>query len=303
MSNILDSGKKEEYVSDDLISFKDCPNKCIDGRIFDPYTHKKTICKYCADKRLKFAKGDLTDSTSGKTISELLNLPTSYTGNEYNEELVIPNFARKELKSETVDLVLAKMRELMTNMSIGKLPDYSIMFNLGKKANEANFVYPYLIKGYISGRSLVPLVSLPDLCQLRLQYEGSPFCIEFKKDYTYNDLIERDVCVIVIDAGATITSLLAVKGLMQLRSQKLKSTILFTNSWNRYVRDLCSEDNYKCYNLATLYSVDYGKTQEDGVSSDETYSTGSQMSPTAQNNGYGMTSDAFRNLMTPKNTL
>ena len=303
MNNILDSGTREENVSEDLISFKDCPNKCIDGKIFDPYTHKKTLCPYCADKRMRFARGDLKDSGTGKTISEMLNLPTSYTGNEYEEDLVIPQFARKELKDDSVSLVLTKMRELMTGMSIGKLPECSIMFNLGKKANEANFVYPYLIKGYVAGRTLVPLVSLPDLCQLRLQYEGSPFSVGIHKGYNYNDLIERDVCVIVIDAGATNVSLLAVKGLMQLRSQKLKPTILFTNSWNKYVRDLCSEDNYKCFNLATLYSVEYGKTMQDNAEAVLDEKVSSNTVGTDLNSSHEMSSVDFNKLMTPKNSL
>lgn len=303
MDNILDSGKREENVSEDLISFKDCPNKCIDGKIFDPYTHKKTICSFCEDKRMRFARGDLKDSGTGKTISEMLNLPTSYIGNEYDEDLVIPQFARKELKEDSVSLVLEKMKELMTDMSIGKLPECSIMFNLGKKANEANFVYPYLIKGYVAGRTLVPLVSLPDLCQLRLRYEGSPFSIGTYKDYTYNDLIERDVCVIVIDAGATNVSLLAVKGLVQLRSQKLKPTIIFTNSWNKYVRDLCSEDNYKCFNLATLYSVEYGKTTQDTAEAILDEKVSSNTVGTGLNSGHEMSSADFNKLMTPKNSL
>lgn len=303
MVDLLDSNNKVENLGDNLVSFKDCPNHCVDGKIVDPYKHKKIPCPYCAEKRLQFAKGDLTDKSSGKTISELLDLPTSFMGNEFNEETVIPDFARKSIKQETLDNVLRKMRELITDISIGNIPSCSIMFNLGKKSNEANFIYPYLIKGYVSGRTLVPLVNLIDLCQLRLQYEGSSYSLNIGKNYNYNDLVTRDICVVVIDAGATYTSLQAVKGLMQLRAQKLKPTVIFTNSWNNYVRDMCSENGFECYNLATLYSVEYefdGKSDEP-KSLDEKIE--SQISPTVQSKGYGMSSDSLRSLMTAKNTL
>ena len=285
------------------MSFKDCPNHCVDGKLFDPYTHKKIVCPYCADKRLNFAKGDLTDKKTGKTISELLDLPVSYTGNEFSEELVIPEFTRKLMIKESVDNVLCKLRELITDISIGNLPSCSLMFNLGKKANEVNFIYPYLIKGYISGRSLVPLVNLTDLCQLRLAFEGSTYSVNLEKSYNYNDLIKRDICVVVIDAGATYTSLLAVKGLLQLRAQQLRPTVIFTNQWNNYVRDMCSEDNYECYNLATLYSIEYVNTSRDGSSKDVSLQVENQMSPTVQSRGFGMTSDALRSMMTAKNSL
>ena len=72
----------------------------------------------------------------------------------------------------------------------------------------------------------------------------------------------------VIDAGATYTSLLAVKGLVQLRAQKLKPTIIFTNQWNNYVRDICSEDDYECYNLATLYSIEYKNSSKENRKSE-----------------------------------
>lgn len=301
--NLLDSNGKVENISDNLMSFKDCPNHCVDGKIIDPYKHKRIPCPYCTEKRQKFAKGDLTDKKTGKTISELLDLPVSYTGNEFNEELVIPEFARKIMTKESVNDVLGKLRELITDISIGKLPSCSLMFNLGKKANEVNFIYPYLIKGYVSGRSLVPLVTLTDLCQLRLAFEGSTYSANLEKSYNYNDLIKRDICVIVIDAGATYTSLLAVKGLLQLRAQQLKPTIIFTNQWNNYVRDMCSEDNYECYNLATLYSIEYTNTPKDNVPEDASLQVGNQMSPTIQSKGFGMTSDALRSMMTAKNSL
>ena len=207
------------------------------------------------------------------------------------------------MTESSVDNVLSKLRELITDISIGKLPSCSLMFNLGKKSNEINFIYPYLIKGYVSGRSLVPLVTLTDLCQLRLEFEGSTYSVHLDKSYNYNDLINRDICIVVIDAGATYTSLLAVKGLLQLRAQKLKPTIVFTNQWNGYVRDICSEDDYECYNLATLYSIEYVARDKDR---DESYTvppSQNQISPTIQSRGFGVSSEDLRNMMTAKNSL
>lgn len=303
MSNILDSNTRVENLNSNLISFKDCPNKCVDGKIVDPYQHKKIPCPYCAEKREKFAKCDVTDRLSGKTLSEILDLPVSYTGSEFNEDLVIPEFARKNMIPESVDCVLKKLRELITDITIGTIPDHSVMFNLGKKSNEVNFIYPYLIKGYIAGKTLVPLVNAIDICRLRMIYEGSLSSADSDKTYTYKDLLTKDLCVIVIDAGATLTSINAVKGVLQLRAQKNKPTLIFTNSWIKGVKDICCDFDYKSYNLATLFSIEYknnGKELDEIVSNETVIN---QTQPTTQSRGFGMSSDSLRSLMTAKNSL
>lgn len=303
MNNILDSNTRVENVNSNLISFKDCPNNCVDGKIVDPYKHKRVPCLYCSSKREKFAKGDITDKSSGKTLSELLNLPVSYTGNEFNEDIVIPEFARKNMIPESVTLVLSKLRELITDITIGNIPEYSLLFNLGKKSNEINFIYPYLIRGYIAGKTLVPLVNCIDICQLRLKHEGVLGDYGNNLSYTYNDLLIKDLCVISIDAGATPTSIGAVKGLIQLRAQRCKPTIIFTNTWVRGIRDICGDESYKGYNLATLYSVEYKNDYKDDNENTSVEEPKSQMQPTIQSRGFGMSSTDLRSLMTAKNSL
>lgn len=293
--NILTSNSNTLDLNKNLITFKDCPNNCVDGYIFDPYNHKRSICPYCAEKRESFAKNGLKDKDSGKSLSEILDLPESLTGYEYNEDIVIPMFVRKHLEDDSVTEVLSELNTLMTNMAIGLLPKYSIMFNLGSKANEINFIYPYLIKGYMAGRTLLPLVNAIDICQLRLAYEGSSNSIDIEKSYNYKDLLERDLCLVVIDAGATRTSISAVKGLMQLRAQRLRPTIIFTNYWGWDLAVICSEDDSYSYNFAKLISVKYKDKQKTA--------TDTGVSPTIQSRGLGMSSDALRNLMTPKNSL
>lgn len=292
MSSILSSNDMVESISSDFISFKDCPNHCIDGKIFDPFTHKKVICEYCANKRKEFVKNSLVDKDTNKSLYELLDLPASYTGTEFSTDLVIPKFARKDIEQDSLDVVFNKLEELMTNISIGILSDYSILFNLGKKANEINFIYPYLMKGYIAGRSLVPLINASDLYLLRLNYEGYNSDIKLGKNYKYNDILTRDLCVIVIDAGATYISLNSVKGVMQLRAYNQKSTIIFTNAWGTQVKDLCADNDYNCLNLATLYSVKYKNDDSNTVLDNYSTSINSNMS-----------SQDLKNLMLAKNSL
>lgn len=287
----------KDVVEMDGLSFKDCPNRCRNGYYIDPYKHKKILCSYCSDKRKKTIQYGLQDKKTNKSIEEILNLPNSFSGINFSVDTVIPNFMLKNLEEDSVNEVKEKMRELMNDIAIGVVPDYSIMFNLGSKATENNFICPYLLRAYNAGKTVTPMINLLDLCRLRNDME-----IGVKHsdgELSYNDLLTKEVCIIVIDTGATRNSINAVKGLMQLRANKDLSTIIITNAWGYYILELCSEDDYKAKNLATLYSVKYNEKYKE-TEKERTEQLGSTKS---NNTMIGMDSESFRNLMSPKKSF
>lgn len=289
--------QEDKFVEMDGLSFKDCPNHCKDGYYVDPYKHKKILCPYCSDKRKEAIQYGLQDKKTNKSIEEILNLPSSFSGINFSVDTVIPNFMLKNLEEDSVVQVKEKLRSLMNDISVGVVPDYSIMFNLGDKAVENNFVCPYLLRAYNSGKSVVPMINLIELCSLRNDMENGIKPIN--GELSYMDLLNREVCVIVIDTGATRYSINAVKGLMQLRANRDLSTIIFTNAWGYYIFELCSEDDYKSKNLATLYSVKYNEKYKDTQNERQ-----KQLGTSKTNNTMiGMDSESFKNLMSPKKSF
>jgi hypothetical protein len=104
---------------------------------------------------------------------------------------------------------------------------------------------------------------------------------------TYSDLLTKDLVVIVISAGATNTSLLAVKGLMQMRAYKELSTIIFTNYWGIVMQSFC--DDIPTYSLAKLCSIEYVKKEsEEQVEQPK--------NKPIINNTSSMTAEQFKNL-------
>lgn len=269
-------------------SFTDCPNKCIDGYYIDPYQHKRIKCMHCAEQRELLVRKSITDK-SGKTIEEMLNIPPAFSGINFESSSVLPKYALKNLEEDSVADVRTKLTELVNKISIGDLPNESILFNLGKKAFENNFICPFLLRAYNAGLSVVPMLSISELARLRVDYErGNDI-----EDISYKDVITRDVCVIVIDAGVTFNNIGTVKGLMQQRANKGLCTIIFTNYWGSYISDLCTEDEEHVLNLATLYSVKYinkDKEVEEKVKE--------QPKPISNSKSMvGISSEEFRNLM------
>lgn len=284
---------KVEAVGAMVMSFKDCPNGCRDGYYFDPYRQgsKRVLCPYCAEKRKMLAKQDLELKGDKSTIVQALNLPESYTGyGEFNIDSVLPDFAKTWLKPESVTAVTEKLNELVEQISVGVLPDYSILINLGGKAFSSNLVYTLLIRAYLSGLTVSPLLTSYDVCMARVQdYRGT------ENKLAYAELFKYDVCVVVLDAGSTAADIGAVKGLMQNRAHKDKITIIVAHCWYSAVYDLIGDENYPSKALATLISVEYVEkakpAQPVRTGNADTINRGS------------MSANQLKDLMSPRNNL
>lgn len=227
-----------------------CPNHCNNGWIIDPYRKKREPCPYCKGKRQE-------EVSSGDVLSKL-NLPKNFTNSKFEPRAVFPDYMFKQLSDESVTDVCNQMQELINMVTLGKTPDYSMLYNLGAKVIEGNFVNPLVLKAYLAGIKVVPVLDITTLCVLRNKYEN-----DYTQDdeFTFKDYIDADLCVVSIDAGASYKGVLSAKGLMQLRAKYDKSTIFITHLWNRDVRMLLNEDTTLRYkNLATLYSVKYNET-------------------------------------------
>lgn len=223
-----------------------CPNRCVNGFYINPYTHKKEICQYCAKERKEKVLNKDTD------IREELNLPEYYLGYSFDADAVIPKSALKNLSEESVELVKTAMTDLIGQVSIGTIPDESMLFNFGSKVVDGNFTFPLVVRAYMSGLKVSPVLMGYDLYQYRLASENG-----YEEDNTYRDLLDKDICVVVLDAGSTKNDILCVKGFMQLRGYNRKPTIIIANVWKTDVLALCNEEDTKEYSLATLYGVEY----------------------------------------------
>lgn len=254
-----------------------CPNNCVDGWIFNPYKKQKVECEYCKAKRVESVE-------SGDAI-EKLKLPKNYTNGRFVPETVFPEYMSKYLDESSVNEVKAHMKGLIDDIILGVLPKYSIMYNLGAKVIEGNFLNPLVLKGYIAGLKMTPIIDTATLCHIRNNFENN---YQGEDDeIKFEELLSADLCVVSIDAGTSTKGVLAVKGLMQLRAKREKPTIILTHLWTKDIHNLCNEDSENfMYSLATLISVKYIKQ----VNS----------SPRAV---MGMSKDEFTALQSPMNIL
>lgn len=226
-----------------------CPNHCKNGMYIDPYTHKRRICEYCRDKR--------KEEIASGSESVKLRLPPSLCGSNFSVDNVIPQSALRLLEEDSVNEVKAVMEKLISDIVLCQLPEESMLFNFGSRCHDANFIAPFMRKAYEAGLSVAPLLTPTDIVQLRRAYNDGK-----EVEFSYDDVIHSQVCVIVLDAGTLNEEILYAKGVMQLRAYQKLPTIFVTHIWNSNLNNLCGDTGGKSYDLATCYTVRYTKSEE-----------------------------------------
>ena len=245
-----------------MLSFDDCPNKCRDGYYIDPYKHSKVQCEYCKNKRIEITKNKVSvvDYKTNKNIEGTLNLPSSLNGMNYDFDSLFVASERKKFTEESVDLANQELNELMNNASIGLFPDYSVFINLGIRANHMNFIYPYMMRLYQNGVNICPLLTPIDIIELRQEFSDNKIG---NSSIKYTDLLKRSACIIYLDAASQSSSILTVKGLMELRALRGMSTVIVTGLYNSSSLELTTKDE-KIKNLAHIIEVIYEKKEDKG---------------------------------------
>lgn len=234
---IFETNQGVVKTSNSILSFSDCPNKCIDGYYIDPYKHKRVKCTYCENKRKQLAQSKV-QLEGDKSIQTLLNIPNMLSGyGSLQFATIVPVDSQYFSFNEPINY----MQSLFEKASSGDCSEESLLFNLGKVSCVRNFINPYLMRAYIGGATVSPYITARDVFNLVRKETGlivtdDGVVTDYIDDYIvsnlkYNDLLTSDICVVHITTGSLYTQVRAVKGLMQMRANNNKSTIIFTDAW------------------------------------------------------------------------
>lgn len=252
----------------------ECPYNCKDGKLFNRATKKLETCPHCRDIREKQMRGEIP-CEDGQTVAQKLRIPERFTGLAFDMNMVIPSkFQNTRLLTDSVQEVAAVMQGIINEATLGEVPTRSYLFNLGECADANAFVYPLLMRSYKAGLSVAPIVYSMDLQKLRYKFENSlqedamPSAKESFGD-NYEDYISADICVVVIDAGATMKDVYAVRGIIDNRADKRKATIVITYAYFDRLFSLCTEDDFESLRLATLVQVRYRKSSNGNYQSSQ----------------------------------
>ena len=255
MSETIFNINDYHFANGNIFSFSDCPNKCVNGKYFDYVNHEKKICLHCKNKREELVKNNkkLIDSDVETNISNILRLPDYLNGINFDVNSIILPEVLDEWTEESITKSYEEINNIIKDASIGIIPEYSIMINLGYKIRIANLIYPLMMRYYISGVNISPSLNSRDIEILRYGNDIDKDNLIKEIGVSFDDLIKKDLCVIFIDAGANETVLGILKGLMELRSFSKRPTIFLTGHFSKSLFNLTTDE--KLYNLAHFITV------------------------------------------------
>lgn len=316
---LFESNQGIVKTSNSILSFEDCPNKCIDGYYIDPYKHKRVKCTYCENKRKQLAQSKV-QLDGDKSIQTLLNIPNMLSGyGSLQFATIIPIDSQYFSFDEPINY----MQSLFEKASSGDCSEESLLFNLGKVSCVRNFINPYLMRAYIGGANVSPYITARDVFNL-IRKEAGLLAIsdgvvtDYIDDYIvsnlkYNDLLTSDICVVHITTGSLYTQVRAVKGLMQMRANNNKSTIIFTDAWYTKFEHELRDSLQMLYTLETPLDksvarlVKFERIKEEDIEDSEfdiKKVKGKESSAlSGKQQISGATSAEFNNLFSSKNNL
>lgn len=245
-----------------------CPYSCKDGKVYNRVSHKFEPCPHCTELRVKQVRGE-EKCEGGLSLSEYLKVPERYTGVSFSMDLLIPNkFQQSKLMPDSVEAVGDVLNMLISDATMGEVPRRTYLFNLGECADISAFVYPYMMRAYKAGLKVAPLVYSLELQRLRNKLERSFEDEDFRPSVmdkygdNYDDYIDADICVTVLDTGASMKDLNAVRGVIDNRAEKGKATLVFTYAYFDRLFSLCSNGDEMSLRLATLVQVKYKRATQ-----------------------------------------
>lgn len=237
-----------------------CPYNCIKGVLFNPRTHQKTPCPHCAKLRQDtlFSTSMELQPTS-EDVEAKLGIKKRLVGKlEYSFDAIFRT-GTTYMDSASLSEVKEFTDKLMGGVSLGELPKYSILFNFGPKVYEENFVNPLLLKGYMAGINVAPLLSAYKVAELRRHVESVEYYNE-EESKEYLSYLDADLCVIILDEGISKNGVDIVKGFVATRGRGNKPTILLTHSNMRDILyEFATTEDYFDYTYPKLVSVSFRK--------------------------------------------
>lgn len=254
----------------DEISFSDCPYNCNNGKVYNQATRQFVDCPHCSKKRkIQYNEAASLGSKDANSVEKALRVPKSYTGAGFDFASIFRSKDYKEIYTpQSLSSLNEETTKLINAVTLGEAPEYSVAFNFGFRANVFSFIYPFLVKSYLGGLRTAPLVTGFDLSKMRLEAqtsfkldETSDIMVDLRKRGSawgdcYENYIDADICLVLLDAAATVADVSSVRGLMMHRAIKGKATVIVLDCYIHMTKQLLVDyASSRSFDLASLVTI------------------------------------------------
>lgn len=230
----------------DIRSFTDCPNSCNQGVYYDITHNEANIpCDVCAEKRRLFVKSNKRDKRTGKTFFELMNIPV--LDEEARQKILLKilpeKYASVTYTKTSIIAVSSGIKKVTKLLKQGESFESSMFFYLGDYVRLDLLASKFISDAYIRGLDVAPFITAELLYEMRpdeiymTKQIADDYAVDVQ-DYglTYNQLLKKDIVIVVVDIGSRLKAKNRVLNLLQGRARNNKPTIILSKiplkEWN-----------------------------------------------------------------------
>ena len=234
-------------------SFSDCPYGCVEGKVFNTVKKKFEPCPHCTTKKEKLSRSGIVTDKGRLTLPDILNFGKKYMSDRDMSIETLLTRERVLFEKDSIDRVGRKVDEVISGLEAREYPSGSICFGLGLKGDVERLAYGILGSAYRNGYTVGRFISVGEFGR----------AIRFSRDRFVEEIIEKDIVVMLLQTGFTSEDESSARSLLQQRGMSGKCTVLVTN-WQI---EACSGlltyiDGEDSYYLAKPYFVEYKSSKE-----------------------------------------
>lgn len=200
--------------------FEDCPYHCDNGRVFNPFTREYEPCPACADKKQALIKGidPETKLRTGQDLKDLLGFTSRNLDEHVTISALIPPDEQKYIEEESITKIEEAIKTILKYVdTYSRLPN-SYCFGLGIKGDIEKFAFLLLARAYRAGYSISRFLSISEIHRWN----------SMDKTQELEDLVNKDLALILLPDGFRAAERDTAKGIMQQRGIKGHATIFLT---------------------------------------------------------------------------
>lgn len=213
-----------------------CSNsKCSNGYVFDEIENKFKPCPWCADEKEKHIVEGVEDNGKRVSLAETLGFKRRFLSIELDPISLFGRYTFNQLDKGVLTSLIENLQSVVSTVSKGRVPETSMLYYLGSKADFEMLAFTILAGAYKGGLTVGNLMTPMKIKELRGK-------VSEYSEYTSYDM------VVVVFSPNIFDDLALVEDFLRDRAINGKPTVLLVTTGvgiNGAIQRLCSYEGYR----------------------------------------------------------
>lgn len=210
-------------------------NKCSNGYVFDESVNKLVPCPWCAEEKEKHLVEGVDDGGKKLSLAEVLGFKRRFLSVELDPIALFGRYTYNQLDKEVLSALMDNLQSVISTVSRGRVPETSMLYYLGSKADFEMLGFTILAGAYKGGLMVGGVLTPMKIKELR------------GKVSEYSEYSRYDLVVVVFSPNI-LDDIALIEDFIRDRALNGKPTICLVTAGfgiNGAIQRLCSYEGYR----------------------------------------------------------